>query len=146
MVDAPDLATRINAHLDALGRLHDGAEMAFDTDLNYTPREPVRVRIRRRKRRYDIDDDGAAVRLAGKPSGWLEPVEQLVALEGLNVNRRGVVFACCGGTRPGGAGGEDRPLLALGVPHPARDDRRVRDAAPATSNSPAASSNSSVRT
>jgi hypothetical protein len=29
--------------------------------------------------------------LAGKPSGWLERAEQIAALDGLNVNRRGVV-------------------------------------------------------
>jgi hypothetical protein len=89
MLDAPDLAGSINAQLRA--SLDDAADVTVDTDLRYTPGEPVRVRIRHRDHRYDIDDDGAAVRLAGKPPGWLASAEQLVALEGLNVNRRGVV-------------------------------------------------------
>ncbi|HEX2110554.1 MAG TPA: hypothetical protein VHF67_03280 [Gaiellaceae bacterium] len=38
-------------------------------------------------------DDGAAVREAGTPGrGWLETAEHVVAREGMNVNRRGVVF------------------------------------------------------
>jgi hypothetical protein len=89
MLDAPDLAGSINERLAASAG--DTADITVDTDLRYTPGEPVRVRIRHRDHRYDIDDDGAAVRLAGKPPGWLDRAEQLVALEGLNVNRRGVV-------------------------------------------------------
>lgn len=50
------------------------------------------VRVRRRGRRYDIDDMGAAVALAGRPPGWLEVAEREVAAVGWNVNRAGVVF------------------------------------------------------
>ena len=39
-----------------------------------------------------VDDDGAAVRLAGRPPGWLELAERIVRSAGVNVNRRGVVF------------------------------------------------------
>lgn len=91
MVEAAELAVRINAQLDALGVHRDGADVSVDTGLSYTPSDPVRVRMRHRDCRYDIDDNGAAVGLAGKPSGWLDMVEVLVAVEGLNVNRRGVV-------------------------------------------------------
>ena len=51
--------------------------------------------MRKRGRRYDIDDDGAAVakaRAAGTTRRWLELAGRVVAEEALNVNRRGVVF------------------------------------------------------
>jgi hypothetical protein len=59
----------------------------------YADGEPVRVRIRRRGRRYDIDDNGEAWRRA-RVSGneALAAVERVVAAEGFNVNRSGVVF------------------------------------------------------
>jgi hypothetical protein len=53
---------------------------------------PFSVFVRKRGHRYDIDDGGAAVAAAGKPDGWLGIAEDVVELEGLNVNRRGVVF------------------------------------------------------
>jgi hypothetical protein len=51
---------------------------------------PVRVRIRHRDRRYDIDDAGEAVRRAGRPPGWLDAARR--AAEPININRAGVVF------------------------------------------------------
>lgn len=60
--------------------------------LIYRLAEPVVVRVRRREHRYDLDDDGAAVALAGKRPGWLDVASAVVAREGFNVNRRGVVF------------------------------------------------------
>jgi hypothetical protein len=56
---------------------------------------PVRIRVRKRGRRYGLDDRGEAVAKAlavGAPGGWLELAELAVAVEGFNVNRRGVVF------------------------------------------------------
>jgi hypothetical protein len=50
------------------------------------------VRVRKRGRRYDLDDEGRATRPAGKPAGWLEVCDRLMAEAGFNVNRRGVVF------------------------------------------------------
>jgi len=64
-------------------------------ELVYTDGSPVVVRVRRRGRRIDIDDDGAAVaraRAAGTTSQWLEVAERVVGEYQLNVNRRGVVF------------------------------------------------------
>jgi hypothetical protein len=58
----------------------------------YRDGEPVRVRIVKRGHHYDIGDDGNAVRLAGRPDGWLEVAEAVVEADALNVNRRGVVF------------------------------------------------------
>jgi len=58
----------------------------------YRAGDPVALRIRRRGRRIDVDDGGRAVALAGKPPGWLPVAEEVVANEGFNVNRAGVVF------------------------------------------------------
>jgi hypothetical protein len=66
-------------------------EISVDTGLMYRHDDPVRIRIRRRGRRYDLSDDGAAVALAGRPTGWLEVVDHITADDGFNVNRRGVV-------------------------------------------------------
>ncbi len=65
-------------------------ERIVETGLRYGPGEPVRIRVRRRGRRYDLDDLGDAVRHAGKAPGWLEAAER--AVEPMNVSRRGVVF------------------------------------------------------
>jgi hypothetical protein len=65
-------------------------ERIVDSGLRYGPDEPVRIRIRRRGRRYDLDDLGDAVRLGGKPPGWREVAEWTVLP--MNVGRQGVVF------------------------------------------------------
>jgi hypothetical protein len=62
-----------------------------DSGLTYRLDEPVLVRVVHRERRFDLDDDGAAVRLAGARPGWLEVATEVVARASLNVNRRGVV-------------------------------------------------------
>src|SRR5256885_13443761 len=64
----------------------------IDTGLSYRLDSPVQIRVRHRDRRYDLDDDGAAVSLAGKRYGWLSEASRVVAAQGFNVNRRGVVF------------------------------------------------------
>ena len=56
------------------------------------PGEPVEVFARKRGPRWDFGDGGRAVQLAGKPTGWLPTAERVVAEEGMNVNRAGVVF------------------------------------------------------
>ena len=58
----------------------------------YGDGDPVRVRVRKRDRRYDVDDDGEAVRSAERPVGWYATAEEVVRDDALNVNRRGVVF------------------------------------------------------
>jgi hypothetical protein len=67
-------------------------ETALATGHFYRPGEAVVVSVRKRGRRYDIDDGGHAVRSAGRPAGWLDAARSVVAAEGLNVNRAGVVF------------------------------------------------------
>jgi len=76
--------------LAELGNREQG-EVVLETALSYGTSEPVRVRVRKRGNRYDIDDDANAVRLSGKPQGWLEVAEGLMVAHGLNVNRRGAV-------------------------------------------------------
>jgi hypothetical protein len=63
-----------------------------ETELSYLPGRPVRISLRRRGIRYDIDDMGAAVAIAGRPAGWLEAADREVKALGWNVNRHGVVF------------------------------------------------------
>jgi len=65
-------------------------EWTVDTGLRYGPDEPVRIRVRRRGNRYDLDDDGDAVRLGGKAPGWREAGER--AVEPMNLARNGTVF------------------------------------------------------
>ena len=67
-------------------------EIVLDPRLSYGDGEPVRILFRKRGHRQDLDDRGAAVRKAGRPRGWLEAAERLVAEEGLNVNGAGVLF------------------------------------------------------
>jgi ankyrin repeat protein len=62
-----------------------------ETGLSYMRGRPVRVSVRKRGHRYDIDDMGAAVAIAGRPAGWLDAAERVVAELGWNVNRAGVV-------------------------------------------------------
>ena len=52
----------------------------------------MRVRVRKREHRYDIDDMGHAVSAAGRPPGWLGEAERVVEEQALNVNRGGAVF------------------------------------------------------
>jgi hypothetical protein len=70
-------------------------ERVVKTTHVYADGAPVRILVRKRGRRYGLDDRGEAVakaRAVGAPSGWLELAERAVTLEGFNVNRRGVVF------------------------------------------------------
>lgn len=66
-------------------------DVIVDSGLTYRPDDPVLIRVRQRGRRYDLADDSAALVRAGKPPGWLERVERVVATDGFNVNRRGVI-------------------------------------------------------
>jgi hypothetical protein len=53
------------------------------------------IAVRKRGNRYDLDDGGAAIeraRALGAARDWLPIAERVVAREGFNVNRHGVVF------------------------------------------------------
>ena len=82
----------IRAELDRGLAGRESATVVVATALEYTPGEPIRVRVRKRGHRYDLDDDGRAVALVGRPRGWLEVADEVVAETGLNVNRAGVVL------------------------------------------------------
>jgi hypothetical protein len=69
------------------------SERVVEPGPAYGDGEPVRIRIRKRGRRYDIDDDGTAWAKAGASGRQaLEAAEHVVAEDGFNVNRSGVVF------------------------------------------------------
>jgi hypothetical protein len=63
-----------------------------DSGLEYLPGNPVRVRVRVRGARVDVDDMGGALAVAGTPTGWREAAEPAVAELSWNVRRNGVVF------------------------------------------------------
>jgi hypothetical protein len=88
------LATDVTTALEQLRGVELG-EVLLDSGLRYGDGEPVEILMRRRGRRYDLDDRGVSVekaRAAGAPRRWLKAAELVVAEEGMNVNRRGVVF------------------------------------------------------
>jgi hypothetical protein len=71
-------------------------EKLVDSGREWVPGEPVQIRIRKRGGWTELDDRGEAVRRAGKPRGWLEIADRIVAEEGMNVNRAGVIFVAYG--------------------------------------------------
>jgi hypothetical protein len=78
--------------LEAAGaRWGDTGAIRLPSGLAYRPGDPVLIEVRKRGHRYDLSDEGAAVRKAGV-RGWLPVAEAVVEREGFNVNRRGVVF------------------------------------------------------
>jgi hypothetical protein len=70
----------------------ESGETVLETGIEYATGEPVQVFVRWRGYRWNFSDSGRAVQLAGKPRGWLAATERVVAEEGMNVNRAGVVF------------------------------------------------------
>jgi hypothetical protein len=78
----------------ALSSWGDLGEVTLDTGLDYGDGEPVRITLRKRGRRLVFSDEGRAVRKAGVSGrDWLEVAERTAALDGMNVNRMGAVFA-----------------------------------------------------
>ena len=84
-VAADELSVLLQEEADRRGTLRV-------TDLSYMPGRPVRIRIRHREQRYDIDDMGTAVAIAGRPQGWRAAAERAVRALNWNVNRDGVVL------------------------------------------------------
>jgi hypothetical protein len=73
----------------------ESEERVVRRELVYGDGSPVEIVVRKRGWRYDLDDRGEAVakaRALGATAGWLELAEGVVAEEGFNVNRSGVVF------------------------------------------------------
>jgi hypothetical protein len=67
-------------------------EVVLDSEAAYADGAPVRIHVRRRSGRIDIDDLGEAAARAPRDPGWLGVAERSVEMDSLNVNRRGVVF------------------------------------------------------
>jgi hypothetical protein len=67
-------------------------EQSIDSGLEYVPGTPVLVRVVQRGRRYLVTDDGAAVELATRPTGWRDTAQQVVDGDSLNLSRSGAVF------------------------------------------------------
>jgi ankyrin repeat protein len=67
-------------------------EVELDTGIEYARGRPVRVHVRKRGIRYELDDLGGALAASGEPEGWTPVAERVVAAVGLNVNRPGRVF------------------------------------------------------
>jgi hypothetical protein len=71
----------------------DGEAVLEVPGVDYVPGAPVRVRVRRRGIRYDLDDLGGAVEAAGRPAGWRDAAQAVVDDASLNLARRtGAVF------------------------------------------------------
>lgn len=91
-------ATRVLSVAEQLGDPREWGERGerlTETTHAYADGEPVRILVRKRGWRYRLDDRGEAVakaRRIGARSDWLGLAERVVALDGFNVNRRGVVF------------------------------------------------------
>lgn len=81
----------IRAELEGALAGREEAEVTVTSEFAYAPEEPIRVRVRKRGHRYDLDDLARATE-AGRRPGWLEVADEVVAEGGLNVNRAGVVF------------------------------------------------------
>jgi hypothetical protein len=84
----------VRARLGDAAEWGDTGERVVTRDLTYGDGDLVEIVVRKRGWRYDLDDRGDAVakaRALGAGHGWLELAERLVAKEGFNVNRSGVV-------------------------------------------------------
>ena len=93
--------------MTSLTRCCTSLYFSIESGLSYREDEPVVVRLRKRGGRYDLDDEGRAVALAGKPQGWRERAVEVVDGEfSLNVSRGGAVFV------PAVEGGVDLAWLA----------------------------------
>jgi hypothetical protein len=87
----------------------EGADRRLEIGPAYAGGEAVAIVVRKRGHWYHLDDDGAAVakaRALGARPDWLGTGSAIVAEEGFNVNRRGVVFV-------GAVEGRDLAKLAL---------------------------------
>ena len=87
---------RFRAQLEAeRGAWGETAETVFDSGVPYGDGENVPIRLRKRDRRYVLDDIGTAARKAGtslRRRELFEAADRFVAGRGVNVSREGVVF------------------------------------------------------
>jgi hypothetical protein len=67
-----------------------GAVSSVETELEYRPGEPVRLRVALHRFPW-VFDDARAVKLAGYPGGWRAVAERIARERGVNVKRNGVL-------------------------------------------------------
>jgi hypothetical protein len=69
-------------------------ERIIETGLRYGDDTPVAVRVRKRGRHYEVDDDGLAVRTARRLGAreWEAVANEVVEAHDLRLNRRGIVL------------------------------------------------------
>jgi len=108
---ATDALEEVRAELGDPREWDGGAARVVWSDLHYADGEPVAVHIRKRGRRYEIDDQGAGVAKARwfGANDWETVASEVVAAHDLNMNRRGAVFV------PAVDGGPDLAWLAFKV-------------------------------
>jgi hypothetical protein len=68
------------------------AQETVTTGQAYRPGDPVTVTVTHRAQRTSVSDEGAAVRRAGKPAGWLTIAGRLERDLDVNITRQGVVW------------------------------------------------------
>ena len=69
-----DEASPLSAARAAWG---ERGEIELDTGREYALGKPVRVNVRKRGIRYDLDDLGGAFSAAGEPEGWMPVAERV---------------------------------------------------------------------
>jgi hypothetical protein len=79
-------ASPLSAARAALG---GRGEIELDTGLEYARGRPVRVHVRKRGIRYELDDLGGALAAAGDPDGWMPVAERVVAASASTSTDRG---------------------------------------------------------
>jgi hypothetical protein len=90
---ATDALEEVRAELGDPHQWEGDARIVW-SELQYADGEPVAVHIRKRGRRYELDDEGAAVAKARwfGAEEWQPVANEVVDAHDLNLNRRGVVF------------------------------------------------------
>jgi hypothetical protein len=63
----------------------------IDTGLEFSPGDPVLVRVTQRGHRISVSDDGAAVVRAGLPPGWNTTARRISDELVVNIGRSGTV-------------------------------------------------------
>ncbi len=89
-----DFKRAIEGHRSALaaGRaVAARAEQIVDTDLEYRPGDPVRVRVAHREQRITVTDGAAAIARAGRPAGWRSATRRLSNEIDVNISRDGAI-------------------------------------------------------
>jgi hypothetical protein len=66
-------------------------DAVVETGLSFRPGDPVRIHVVHRPHRTSVSDDGAAIKRAGRPRGWVHAARRIEEESIVNVSRSGVV-------------------------------------------------------